>query len=97
LTYTIGDGSLKGFGISAGYTFLGDRSTWAWASTTQKGLPDYFRMDGGLFWKGEKLSVNLNVNNLFDRFLYSGAPYANFYYYQAEAGRNLKLSFSYRF
>ncbi|SEA16083.1 iron complex outermembrane recepter protein [Arachidicoccus rhizosphaerae] len=97
LTYTIGNGALKGFGISAGYTFQGDRSTWAWASTTQKGLPDYFRMDGGLFWKGQKLSVNLNVNNLFDRYLYSGAPYANFYYYQAEAGRNLKLSFAYRF
>jgi len=97
LTYTVGGGALKGFGVSAGYTFQGDRSTWAWASTTQKGLPDYFRMDGGLFWKGEKMSVNLNINNLFDRYLYSGAPYANFYYYQAEAGRNLKLSFSYRF
>ena len=97
LTYTLSGGALQGFGVSAGYTFLGDRSTWSWASANQKGLPDYFRMDGGLFWKGEKMTVNLNVNNLLNRYLYSGAPYANFYYYQAEAPRNFKLGISYRF
>lgn len=97
LTYTIGDGALRGFGVSAGYTFLGDRSTWSWATSNQKDLPDYFRMDGGIFWRGEKMTLNLNVNNLLDRYLYSGAPYANFYYYQVEAPRNYKLSISYRF
>jgi len=97
LTYTIGKGQLKGFGIAAGYTFLGDRATWSWASENQKELPDYFRMDGGIFWKGEKMTVNLNVNNLLDKYLYSGAPYGSFYYYQVEPPRNYKLSISYRF
>lgn len=97
LTYKFSQGALSGFGIASGFTFMGDRSTWSWAAENQKNLPDYFRMDGGLFWKGEKMSVNLNVNNLLDRYLYSGSPYSSFYYYQVEAPRNFKLSVAYRF
>ncbi|HTN37775.1 MAG TPA: TonB-dependent receptor, partial [Arachidicoccus sp.] len=97
LTYKFSKGALSGFGIASGFTFMGDRSTWSWAAENQKNLPDYFRMDGGLFWKGEKMSVNLNVNNLLDRYLYSGSPYSSFYYYQVEAPRNFKLSVAYRF
>lgn len=97
LSYRLGDGVLKGFGISGGFTFMGNRSTWGWAAENQMDLPDYFRMDGGLSWKGKKLGVNLNVFNLLDKYLYSGAPYGTFYYYQVEAPRNFKLSFTYKF
>lgn len=97
LTYQIGDGVLKGAGISAGASYQGDRSTWDWGSPQQMQLPDYFRMDAGIFWQGTKLKINLTVNNVANRYLYSGAPYGDFYYWQAEAPRNFKLGIDYRF
>lgn len=97
LTYDFQNGFLEGFGLSGGFAYQADRSTWGWASENQMSLPDYFRLDGGIFWKKDKLKVILNVNNLLDTYLYSGAPYGSFYYWQAEAPRNFRLSVAYRF
>jgi iron complex outermembrane receptor protein len=64
LTYQIQRGSLKGLGVSGGFSLQKDRSTWDWGSAGQMDLPDYFRMDGGLFWQKGKMKVNLTVNYL---------------------------------
>jgi iron complex outermembrane receptor protein len=98
LTYTIQSGSLKNSGIYAGATYQGDRTTWTWnASSNQLQLPDYYKFDGGVFWGKDHIKISANVYNLLDKYLYSGAAYATYYYWQAEAGRNYRLGISYRF
>ncbi len=98
LNYTITNGALEGFGLSFGGTYLAGRSTWAWANSgTQRDLDDYVKFDAGLSWENTKFRVGLNVFNVFNRYLYSGSPYGNYYYYQAEAPRNFRLSIGYKF
>ena len=98
INYKIGDGVLKGLGFSAGFTFLGERSTWSWAGATgQKALPDYTKFDGGIFWEQNRLRITCNVFNLADKYLYSGSAYSSYYYWQAEPGRNWRLGVSYKF
>jgi iron complex outermembrane receptor protein len=99
INYKIGSGALKGLGFSAGFTFLGERSTWSWAGATanQKALPDYTKFDGGIFWEQDRLRITCNVFNLADKYLYSGAVYSSYYYWQTEPGRNWRLGVSYRF
>lgn len=99
INYKFNNRTLKGFGVSGGFSFLADRSTWTWAGATtqQQALPQYIKFDGGLFWERNKLRITCNVFNLADKFLYSGAAYAAYYYWQAEAGRNWRLGVSYRF
>lgn len=97
LNYQVQGGALKGVGASAGFTFLGDRHT-EWEVTDVK-LPNYFKLDGGLFWQGEKIKVTANVFNILNKYLYSGSYYSwlSAYYWQAEPGRNLRFSVSYNF
>ncbi|MDW7692023.1 TonB-dependent receptor [Flammeovirgaceae bacterium SG7u.111] len=98
LTYSFSDNSpVKGFGASLGYQYQVDRSTWAWTADNQSDLPDYFRLDGGLFWGNEKMKVQLNVNNILDEYLYSGANYGSYLYWQSEPGVNGRLRVSYKF
>jgi len=97
LTYKVGKGALEGFGVSAGFTYQADRTTWSWAADTQKELPDYFRLDGGLSWQNNNLTIRANVFNILDKYLYSGSAYATYYYYQAEAPRNARLSVGFKF
>lgn len=98
LVYTVQNGLLKGSGLNGGFNFQGDRSTWTWTGATgQKALPDYYKFDGGVFWGKNKIKVTLAVNNLLDRYLYSGSAYANYYYWQTEAGRNYRLGINYKF
>ena len=98
LNYRINNGALKGLGISGGFTFLGERSTWSWAGSVKSAqLPDYTKFDAGIFWEQDKFRVALNVFNLADTYLYSGAAYADYYYWQAEPGRNWRLGVTYRF
>lgn len=97
LTYEIQEGAVKGLGFSTGATYQNHRSTWSWGSTLQQQLPDYFRLDGGIFWQYKKMKINLTVNNVLNAYLYSGAPYGNFYYWQMEAPRNFKLGIDYNF
>lgn len=96
--YTFQEGVLNGFGINFGYNFQGGRSTWAWSGATGKlALPDYIKFDGGVFWTNKKLRITAMMLNIANRYLYSGAPNSSFYYYQAEPGRNFRLSLDVNF
>jgi iron complex outermembrane receptor protein len=97
LSYEIQQGALKGLGFSGGATYQNHRSTWSWGSALQQQLPDYFRLDGGIFWQYKKMKINLTINNVLNAYLYSGSPYGNFYYWQMEAPRNFRLGIDYRF
>lgn len=97
LSYSFHSGLLRGFNISAGYQYQINRSTWSWGADNESDLPDYFRLDGAIGWSNDKFSINMNINNLLDDYLYSGAPYSNYYYWQAEPGTNFRMNFQYRF
>lgn len=96
LTYNFGETSrLKGFGLSLGYQYQVDRSSWAWGADNKTDLPNYFRMDGAINWKNNKWRVGLNINNILNEYLYSGANYSRYLYWQSEPGINGRLSVSY--
>lgn len=98
LNYNFAETSkLKGFGISLGYQYQVDRSSWSWGAENKTDLPDYFRMDGALSWKNQKFTIRLNVNNILDEYLYSGANYGTYLYWQSEPGINGRLSVAYKF
>ncbi len=99
LTYRMQHGALRGLGVNAGFTYLADRTTWSWGASGQQQLPSYFRLDGGVSYERGAVTVTANVFNLLDAYLYSGAyyGYGNYYYWQAEAGRNQRLGLTYRF
>ncbi|MGV3766990.1 MAG: TonB-dependent siderophore receptor [Chitinophagaceae bacterium] len=101
ISYKVQDGPLKGAGISGGFTWLLDRATDTWSKTTpdQQRLPDYFKLDGGVFWEKDKVRLTLNVFNILDEYLYSGSYYEwlSAYYWQTEPPRNFRFSIGYRF
>ncbi|MCK0136057.1 TonB-dependent receptor [Arenibacter sp. S6351L] len=88
---------LKGFGASIGYQYQVDRSTWAWGADSQSDLPNYLRLDGGLSWKNNKLRVQVNLNNILNEYLYAGANYGSYLYWQAEPGINGRATITYSF
>lgn len=98
LTYTLQNGALKGSGISVGFTYLADRATDTWSVGLQK-LPNYFKLDGGLFYERPKFKITGNAFNILNKYLFSGSYYEwlNAYYYQAEAPRNYRVSVAYKF
>lgn len=103
LSYRFTGGDFQGLGVSLGYQWQVDRSTWSWGSAEQASLPDYFRMDGAVSWKNEQFSIALNINNLLNDYLFSGSSYdLNWdgvpeYYWQTEPPRNFRLSLGYKF
>ncbi len=100
LSYKILNGPVRGLGISAGCSYMIDRDTWNWGVPGMQDLPDYFRLDGGLFWERRNVRVAANVFNILDDYLYSGSYYATgggYYYWQAEAPLNMRFSVSYKF
>ncbi|HLP14298.1 MAG TPA: TonB-dependent receptor [Flavobacteriales bacterium] len=102
LNYKITNGKLKGIGVSAGCTWLGDRATyWDKAPDPGKEMNDYMKVDGGLFWENDRIRIAANVFNLTNEYLYSGsyAPWfaAPVYSWQTEAPRNFRFSVNYRF
>lgn len=97
LNYKIERGNLTGLGFSLGYQYQVKRSPWYVFDGSQNSLPDYFRLDGGLSFQKEKIGFNLVVNNILDKYLYSGGPYGNFFYWQAEPGVNARFSVAYKF
>ncbi|MEH3115034.1 TonB-dependent receptor [Pedobacter terrae] len=108
LTYTLQNGLLKGAGISGGFTYLAGRAVGTYSGeNSNENLPDYFKLDGGLFWGNKKLKITANAFNILDRYLYSGAYYTNYwnapdynqpvYSWQAEAPRNYRVSVAYKF
>jgi iron complex outermembrane receptor protein len=100
LGYKVQSGVLKGAGVSGGFTYLADRATSNWSVTSaEQNLPNYFKLDGGVFWEQDKIRLTLNVFNILDKYLYSGGfySYLNAYYTQSEAPRNFRLGLSYKF
>jgi iron complex outermembrane receptor protein len=100
LSYKVQNGALKGTGVSAGFTYLAGRATTNWSSTNSSlNQPDYFKLDGGLFWEKGNIRVTGNVFNVLDKYLYSGGYYdwLKSYYWQTEAPRNFRLSLTCKF
>ncbi|MCC6286384.1 MAG: TonB-dependent receptor [Chitinophagaceae bacterium] len=99
LNYKFDIGVLNGLGISVGYQYQAKRSPWYVFDGSEQSLPDYFRLDGSLSYQKDKMSFNLVINNILNKYLYSGAFYnwSNFYYWQAEPGANLRFSVGYKF
>lgn len=101
LSYKIGNGGLKGTGISLGGTYLAGRQTDTWSVGLER-LSDYFKLDGGLFWEGTKIRITANAFNILDKYTYSGSYYvfsngSGAYDWQADAPRNYRLSIAYKF
>ncbi|MEQ7800226.1 TonB-dependent siderophore receptor [Pedobacter sp. ASV1-7] len=97
LSYKIQAGTLKGAGISGGFSYQADRSSWSWGGAGTQEMPSYFKLDGGIFWEKDKIRLTANAFNILDDYLYSGASYGDYYYWQSEAPRNYRLSIAYKF
>ncbi len=97
LHYQLQQSRLRGLGLSLGYQYQVDRSSWNWGSDNDSLLPDYFRLDGAVSWQNDDLSIGLNINNLLNEYLYSGSSYSSYYYWQTEPGRNFRLNVAYKF
>lgn len=98
LNYKIDKGSLTGLGFSIGYQYQAKRSPWYVFDGSANSLPDYFRLDGGVSYQRNKMGFNLLINNVLNKYLYSGSPYSwgGYYYWQAEPGTNLRFSVNYK-
>lgn len=101
LNYRVPKGNAKGLGISFGVSHITGRTSWygAYDRTVDPSMPDYTRFDAAASYRFGKIGVALNVNNLFSAKLISGGYYSwsQFYYWQAEAPRNSRLSITYKF
>lgn len=101
LRYRLPKGTLQGLGFSFGAQHATGRSAWygAYDPSVDPSMPAYTRFDAAVSYQFDKLGVGLNANNLFDAKLISGAYYSwsQFYYWQAEALRNYRLTLNYRF
>lgn len=97
LSYKLTDGKLAGFRVSLGYQYQAGRSSWFIFDGTESSLPNYFRLDGGVSYHTARFGVNVNVNNLTNKYLYSGAPYGGTFYWQTEPGINSRITVSYKF
>ncbi|SFD62600.1 iron complex outermembrane recepter protein [Chitinophaga sp. CF118] len=97
LTYKISKGALNGLRFSAGYQYQVGRIAGLVYDKSENALPDYFRLDGGIGYSTNKLSLNLTVNNVLNKYLFTGAPSGGLYYWQAEPGRNVRMSVGYKF
>lgn len=108
LSYTLQNGALKGTGINAGFSHMAGRAMGTFSGTNEeRNLPNYFKLDGGLFWENKSLRINANVFNVLDKYLFTGAYYTGYwnapnydlgvYSWQAEAPRNYRLSVAYKF
>ncbi|WP_276875161.1 TonB-dependent siderophore receptor [Chryseobacterium joostei] len=99
ISYRFENGTLKGFGISAGYQYQGGRQSWFGVDATKdQSLPDYFDTNFGVSYAAKKFDINLLLNNTLNRKLYSGyrgdgGEYAWIY----NAPRNWRLSIGYKF
>ncbi|WP_234735621.1 TonB-dependent receptor [Tellurirhabdus bombi] len=100
LSYRLRKGGLQGLGLSLGYQWELDRFGWfSDATSKDPTLPNVFRADGAVSWSNARMTVALNVNNIFDVKSYSGAYYSwsKSYYWQYDPPRNFRLSIGYRF
>lgn len=101
VTYRFQNGAVKGLGLSLGALHAGDRSAWyaEYDKSIDPKMPNYTRFDAAVSYQLDKFGISLNINNMFDAELISGAYYSwsSFYYWQAEPLRNYRLAVTYRF
>lgn len=99
LNYKVDKGVLSGLGLSIGYQYQVKRAPWYVFDNSVQSLPDYFRLDGGVSYTKDKISFNVVVNNILNKYLYSGAYYnwGPYYYWQAESGTNVRFTVGYKF
>lgn len=100
LNYKLDKGKLTGLGFSLGYQFQAKRSPWYVFDGSENSLPDYFRLDGGVSYQyNTRLGFNVLVNNILNKYLYSGSPYTwgGYFYWQTEPGTNVRFSVNYKF
>ncbi len=69
IKYSFSKNSIKGFGISLGHSFVGQRNTLDPAIS----LPSYFLLNGGVSYGYKKCTLALNVNNITNTVYWSGA------------------------
>ncbi|GAB2640694.1 hypothetical protein GCM10027035_38200 [Emticicia sediminis] len=101
ISYRATSGAAQGLGLSLGISHAAGRTSWysEYDKTIDPAMPNFTRFDGAVSYQFDKFSVALNVNNLFNADVISGAYYSwsKFYYWQAEAMRNARLSINYKF
>ncbi len=101
ISYRVTSGTAQGLGLSLGVSHAAGRTSWysEYDKTIDPAMPNFTRFDGAISYQFDKFSVALNVNNLFNADVISGAYYSwsKFYYWQAEAMRNARLSINYKF
>jgi iron complex outermembrane receptor protein len=101
LSYRVQSGKVEGLGFSLGASHAAGRSAWyaEYDKSIDPTMPAYTRFDAATSYNFGKFGVALNVNNVFNADVYSGAYYSwsKFYYYQTEAHRNYRLSINYKF
>lgn len=101
LSYRAQSGKVEGLGFSLGASHAAGRSAWyaEYDKSIDPTIPAYTRYDAATSYNFGKFGVALNVNNVFNADVYSGAYYSwsKFYYYQTEAHRNYRLSINYKF
>ena len=69
IKYTIPNGFLKGFGISAGHSQVGERATLDPAIT----LPGYFVVNGGIHYMHKHYKFAFNIYNITNQTYWMGA------------------------
>lgn len=101
LSYRVPSGKVEGLGFSFGASHAGGRSAWyaEYDKSIDPSMPAYTRFDAATSYQFGKFGVALNVNNVFNADVFSGAYYSwsKFYYYQTEAQRNYRMSINYKF
>jgi iron complex outermembrane recepter protein len=101
LSYRVPSSGAEGLGFSLGASHAAGRSAWyaEYDKSIDPTMPSYTRFDAATSYSFGKFGVALNVNNLFNADILSGAYYSwsKFYYYQTEAYRNFRLSINYKF
>ena len=97
ITYKINNDKLNGLQFSLGYQYQAGRSSWFVFDNSENSLPDYFRLDGAVSYQLNQFGIHFNVNNLLNKYLYSGAPYGDMYYWQTEPLRNSRITVTYKF
>lgn len=100
LKYTIQEGNFKGLGFMGGYEFQNKRA--AWPVTVEKYLPDnLFILDLGASYKKDNYQFSVLMNNVTDRYNYTGHyPGAwgySHYGWRSLPPRSFRLSLAYNF
>ncbi len=98
LNYRLPFRKLNGFTLSAGYQWQAGRAG-RYYQDAPLDLDNLFRVDAGAGWANAKLSVNLIVNNVLNRFNYGSAwtrP-VGLYAYVPYAPREVRVSVGYSF